>query len=368
MDSSADPHAFEDKKADAASGDGADAGAGPKGEASQELTVPDTKASAGPERKEPAPPKVEPIPSSALVVLPPQREKFDNAFAAGERLGGSTRARRSSFASYGLRAAAVLLVAGGAYALGSRYLAVPGFGMPGAASPGIRAAAISSSSGSFSPTVAKAGSVARVASAAPAGDLAELRSSAKTLSDEVQKLQTRLAALQAQTPDEIRGLKKSLDGLRADLDAERADSKAQIAALSAKLDHLHEAAPRVSTSEKARTRLDAKAIQATLDRAARNEGPNGDVTGTVSASATAAHATSMTMASAEAPRHTPQLLNDWIVRDVYRGIALVEGPQGAMEVMPGDILPGAGTVRAIERRGEGWIVLTSRGYVDYDHD
>ena len=57
-----------------------------------------------------------------------------------------------------------------------------------------------------------------------------------------------------------------------------------------------------------------------------------------------------------------------MVRDVYRGIALVEGPQGAVEVMPGDTLPGAGTVRAIERRGDGWVVVTSRGYVDYEHD
>lgn len=64
----------------------------------------------------------------------------------------------------------------------------------------------------------------------------------------------------------------------------------------------------------------------------------------------------------------PRLLTNWVVRDVYDGIALVEGPEGALEVMPGDTIPGAGTVRSIERRGGGWIVLTSRGLVDYAGD
>ena len=48
---------------------------------------------------------------------------------------------------------------------------------------------------------------------------------------------------------------------------------------------------------------------------------------------------------------TPQLITNWVVRDVYAGVALVESPHGSMEVTPGEIIPGAGTVKSIERRG-----------------
>jgi hypothetical protein len=64
----------------------------------------------------------------------------------------------------------------------------------------------------------------------------------------------------------------------------------------------------------------------------------------------------------------PQLITNWVVRDVYDGIALVEGPHGSIEVAPGEIIPGAGTVKSIERRGGGWVVITSRGLVDSARD
>jgi Skp family chaperone for outer membrane proteins len=373
MDFSADPQAFDDKKPEAASDGAANAGSDATGEgSSQALTPFEAKKPAGSERNGPPPlPKIEPIPSSALVVLPPKKEKFDDRIAAGERLGGSADAKRTSWSGYALRAAAILLVAGAAYAAGTHYLSVPNLGASGAASHSAPVAALTPppSSPNMPASIASTSSTSSTSSATPAAaptDVADLGRDAKALSVEVQKLQEQLAALQAQTPGEIHGLRKSLDSLRADLDAEKAESKAQIAALSAKLDRFHESTARIGTAEKTHTdRLDAKAIQATLDHAARTDGANGDVTGSVPASRDAP----ATSASAEAPpHHGPQILNDWIVRDVYRGIALVEGPQGAMEVMPGDTLPGAGTVRAIERRGEGWIVLTSRGYVDYEHD
>jgi len=64
----------------------------------------------------------------------------------------------------------------------------------------------------------------------------------------------------------------------------------------------------------------------------------------------------------------PQLITNWVVRDVYDGIALVESPRGSIEVAPGEIIPGAGMVKSIERRGAGWIVITSRGLVDSARD
>jgi hypothetical protein len=59
----------------------------------------------------------------------------------------------------------------------------------------------------------------------------------------------------------------------------------------------------------------------------------------------------------------PQLITNWVVRDVYDGIALVEGEYGAIQVGLGEDIPGAGRVKSIERRGNAWIVITSRGLV-----
>jgi hypothetical protein len=39
-----------------------------------------------------------------------------------------------------------------------------------------------------------------------------------------------------------------------------------------------------------------------------------------------------------------------------------------MEVAPGELIPGAGTVKSIERRGGAWIVITSRGLIDSARD
>ena len=65
---------------------------------------------------------------------------------------------------------------------------------------------------------------------------------------------------------------------------------------------------------------------------------------------------------------TPQLITNWVVRGVYNGIALVASPRGSIEVAPGEIIPGAGIVKSIERRGGGWIVITSRGLIDSARD
>lgn len=54
----------------------------------------------------------------------------------------------------------------------------------------------------------------------------------------------------------------------------------------------------------------------------------------------------------------------WALRDVYDGLALVEGKNRRLyEVAPGQILPGVGVVEKIERRGRNWVVVTSRGLI-----
>ena len=58
------------------------------------------------------------------------------------------------------------------------------------------------------------------------------------------------------------------------------------------------------------------------------------------------------------------VLQDWAVRDVYNGIAVVQSGRGApMEVSPGDQLPGGNRVLAIRRLGGDWAVITERGII-----
>ncbi len=57
-------------------------------------------------------------------------------------------------------------------------------------------------------------------------------------------------------------------------------------------------------------------------------------------------------------------VDGWIVREVYKGAALVEGQNRRLyEVMPGGVIPGVGRVEAIERRGKNWVVLTDKGII-----
>ena len=56
--------------------------------------------------------------------------------------------------------------------------------------------------------------------------------------------------------------------------------------------------------------------------------------------------------------------NGYVLRDVREGIAVLEGRSGLREVALGDTIPGAGRVRAIEKHGREWVVVTSLGVID----
>ncbi|HYF56736.1 MAG TPA: hypothetical protein VEA41_20960 [Salinarimonas sp.] len=77
-------------------------------------------------------------------------------------------------------------------------------------------------------------------------------------------------------------------------------------------------------------------------------------------------------ASAPAPEARPaekaaaertEIVPGWYLRGVHRGVALVEGRRGLVEVRQGEVIPGVGRVEAIERRGREWVVLTARGVI-----
>jgi hypothetical protein len=65
-----------------------------------------------------------------------------------------------------------------------------------------------------------------------------------------------------------------------------------------------------------------------------------------------------------APVPSPTAVAGWTVRDVYRGVAMLQSRMGGMvEVEPGDVLPGVGRIEAIRRQDGRWVVITSKGTI-----
>jgi hypothetical protein len=77
----------------------------------------------------------------------------------------------------------------------------------------------------------------------------------------------------------------------------------------------------------------------------------------------------MARAEPSAPNETARpddpgpVLRDYSVESVRDGIAVINGRDGPQEVAPGDSVPGAGRVLRIEKQGNDWFVLTSRGVI-----
>ena len=57
------------------------------------------------------------------------------------------------------------------------------------------------------------------------------------------------------------------------------------------------------------------------------------------------------------------VVDGWVVRDVHRGTALIEGRMGLIEVDKGDVVPGLGRVDGIRKQDGRWVVVTSRGLI-----
>lgn len=293
-------------------------------------------------------------PGSSLILLSPVTRNADSAQADAPHMAKDgaassfTAARAGSrpnrnWLKYGIPAALAFCLFGFGVATGGQFF--------GVAAP------------SHSATAA-AGATAPKAMHAYA-DQAEVRRLNKKLGNEIHTLQTRVESLRvtakASSSDEVREMKKSLDALRASVDSIKTQTNGSIAQLGAKVERLQR---------------DQAKLQKPNERVSRNEHVDSATTTGSIAHVTASHvkvasvqtntASSKSHQAASAavqPKKAPKLLVDWVVRDVYRGVALIEGPQGTFEVARGDPIPGAGTVESIERKNGGWILVTSRGIV-----
>jgi hypothetical protein len=63
------------------------------------------------------------------------------------------------------------------------------------------------------------------------------------------------------------------------------------------------------------------------------------------------------------PETRPTTIQGWTLREVVKGTAVIEGPNGVWKVTPGQTVPGIGRVDSIVRWGNRLVVATSRGLI-----
>ncbi len=212
--------------------------------------------------------------------------------------------------------------------------------------------------------------------AAKTDDMAELRAANQRLSDEVGTLHVEVGTLHAaldRTPEQVRALTSELERTKTALVATKSETTAALAQLSGRIDKVQH-----DPNSKMQQLVDKLAK---LERESVDSGPTGSIAPSQAAQGKAlplplpplkpapAKLASTTddgrKAAADRPAdegpQKPQVLVGWVVRDVYDGVALVEGRHGQIEVVPGVSIPGAGVVKSIDRHGTGWTVTTSKG-------
>ncbi len=207
--------------------------------------------------------------------------------------------------------------------------------------------------------------VSAAANAEPskADEVASLRQANRQMATDVKTLRASLEALRAnvaRTPDQVRALNTSLDEMKSELASARGEARAEIAQMSSKLEtlrHEHEAAAKPAQQTDHVSKLERQAPDPTPTSSIPPEASLKPVPKPPAKPAG--------LASAEDSIVKPQVIAGWVVRDVYEGVAYVEGKRGTMEVVPGVSIPGAGVVKSIDRRGAGWTVTTTRGVVAY---
>jgi len=151
--------------------------------------------------------------------------------------------------------------------------------------------------------------------------------------------------------EEIQALKENVVQARVELAALKLSIDSANRNTGAQLSRISERIDRVERSQAEPAAKPTKALD-TLERLSRGEAASKDVTGSV-----------VPAASGLNQPAKPAAVEGWVVRDVYRGTALIEGRMGVIEVDQGDVVPGLGRVDAIRKQDGRWVVVTPKGLI-----
>ncbi len=157
--------------------------------------------------------------------------------------------------------------------------------------------------------------------------------------------------------DEARALRDGIAQIKTELGALRTAMEAGTRSTNTHFTKVGERFDRVERAQAAPAATLAKAVEA-LDRIERRAQPanaSADVTGSVAAQPANAAST---------PPARPAIVEGWVVRDVYRGVAVLQGRRlGVIEVEVGETVPGVGRIESIKRQDGRWVVMTPKGLI-----
>jgi hypothetical protein len=144
---------------------------------------------------------------------------------------------------------------------------------------------------------------------------------------------------------------------------EKAQGELAKASKPSELQKLSEAVERLRTAQ-----ASAAAAPTTTREASHEATSPREATGSVQPASSQATASAAAGVPAASPATAPgvgrlPVVGGWVLRDVGRGGALIEGRQGLYEVYAGDPVPGLGKVDAIRKQDGRWVVVTTKGLV-----
>jgi hypothetical protein len=172
---------------------------------------------------------------------------------------------------------------------------------------------------------------------------------------EIRNLRETVAQLRRQ----VSGMSENLDGLRTAVDLSSKATNDRFGRFAENLDRIE----RVSSSSTAK--LDKLALaqtQAPMPVASQSQPPAPAMPMMASAAASAPEVTGSVSPSerGSAPR---KAVKGWAVRQAYEGIAILQGPNGVVEAILGQQVPGLGRIEEIRSENGRLVVLSSSGAV-----
>ena len=169
-----------------------------------------------------------------------------------------------------------------------------------------------------------------------------------------------------ETAAEIAAIRGLAAQLASDLNAFRTTAELSSRTTSAQFGKLAE---RLDRAERAQADARLAKISDAVERLERRAAApdHGDVTGSIAKPPAPAPAPAPVPAQPQAEKAEakpkPAIIEDYVLRRVFDGVALVEGRRGIIEVEPGANLPGAGRVEEIRRQDGRWVVVTNKGLI-----
>lgn len=147
----------------------------------------------------------------------------------------------------------------------------------------------------------------------------------------------------------IKQLSSDVASLKASIESNTKAANAQMAKIAERVDRAEKAqaepAQRVAKLSEMLERLDKRTAAAAQPQLQ-------------------AQASETTGSIAPKQQDRPAVVNGWVLREVFRGGAMVENDRmGLFEVVPGANLPGLGRVETIRRQDGRWVVVTPKGFI-----